>query len=113
MTVEKTVFDLYDEMTVDTFLRVKLGSKWVTYIIPSNRQDKSIRTYGDVYLYYTTQKSNFRFAMGFVLEETLCGNFWKGENQYLYFDKGRPPELLESVRKIKSPLYFPKRSWEI
>ena len=110
---EKTIFDLHSELAVDTFLRVKTARGWVTYIVNTHRKDGSARTYGDLYMYFTTKKEGFRFAMGMILSETYCGKFWQGKTQYLYFDNYRVPELLEPVRIISPTLIFPKRKWEL
>ena len=113
MMTEKMIFDLHDQLTLDTFLRVKYPkNKWCTYIIPTMRNDGTIRTFGDVYLYFTT-KTDFRFAMGMILNETLCGKFWTGKSQYLYFDKKRPPELLEPLRVFTTQFVHPKRKKDL
>lgn len=107
------IFDLHSNLTVDTFLRVKIGNTFVTYITPVERKDGTARTYGDLYMYFTTRKTGFRFAMGFILSETLCGKYWQGRTQYFYFDRYRVPELLDPVKTLDNPLIFPKRKWEL
>ena len=110
---EKVIMDLYDNMMVDTYLSVKIGDKFVHYIVKVNRKDGSVRTYGDLYLYFTTKKPTFRMALGYFLEEDESGKFWLGQRQYMYFDRNKPPELLPKIRELKSPLIFEKRSWEL
>jgi len=101
-----TYFELFQPLYIDTYLSVKLGNKWVHYIIPVVRKDGTTRTYGDLYKYFT-QKKDFRMACGYILQETLCNKFWKGQIQYLYFDKNRAPYLIED-KKLKHPLLFAK-----
>ena len=103
--MEKTYFDLFDDLLINTYLSVKLGNKFVHYIIPYQRKDGTIRTYGDLYKYFT-QKEGFRMAMGYMLEVDETGKFWAGQNQYMYFDKNTAPHISE--RKLGYPLLLPK-----
>ena len=99
MDDKKDYLDLTEALMIDTYLSVKLGSKFVHYAIPRERKDGTLRLYGDLYKYFT-QKDGFRFAIGYVLSEDK--EFWYGQNQYLYFSKKEPPFLSfkESSQKL-------------
>lgn len=99
--MKKEYFDLMNELTIDTYLSVKIGEKFVHYIIPVERKDGSKRTFGNIYDYFT-KKDGFRMALGYILTETLDG-YWKGQTQYFYFDKKTHPYLVED-RKLQAPL---------
>lgn len=108
---EIVVLDLYDELIIDTFLVVKIGDKFVKYNVPCVRKNGVVRTYGDLYMYFTTKKPLFRMAMGYVRQESECGLYWMGQQQYFYFDKYKAPEL--TSKSLKSPLLLLKRKWEL
>ena len=96
---KKVYFDLTEPLMIDTYLSVKIGSKFVHYAIPRERKDGTLRLYGDLYKYFT-QKKGFRFAIGYILSED--NEFWYGQNQYLYFDKKESPfySIKETNRKL-------------
>jgi len=95
--------DLMSELYLDTYLSVKFSNgKFVHYVIPVLRKDGTKREYGDLFKYFT-QKENFRFAKGYILEQD--SSFWMGQRQYFYFDK---KGLEMSVKILSSPLILPK-----
>jgi len=83
-------FDLNSDLICDTLLLVKMGSKWVEYVIPIKRKDGSTRTYGDLYHYYSNI-TDFRFAKGYVLGESLIYDAYTYKHQYMYFSKEELP----------------------
>lgn len=99
MNDKKDYLDLTEPLMIDTYLSVKIGSKFVHYAIPRERKDGTLRLYGDLYKYFT-QKKGFRFAIGYLLSEDK--EFWYGQNQYMYFDKNEAPFLSfkETTRKL-------------
>lgn len=92
MDSEKDYLDMTEPLMVDTYLRVKLGDKWMHIGVPRERKNNTFRTYGDVYSYFTSKYNNFRFAIGTILvgEDE---NTWSGQNDYFYFDKKHTPFL--------------------
>ena len=104
MEGKKEYIDLTEALMLDTYLSVKLGSKFVHYAIPRERKDGTLRLYGDLYKYFT-QKKGFRFAIGYCLTED--DKFWYGINQYFYFDKREAPFL--SFKETKNKLILAKR----
>ena len=105
--MEKLYFDLTTNLYLDIYLSIKINTKFVHYIIPKQRKDGTFRQYGDLYKYFT-QKEGFRMALGYNLSETLCGKFWKGQTQHLYFDKKTAPYLVED-KILKNPLLLAKK----
>lgn len=104
MNDKKDFLDLTEPILVDTYLSVKIGSKFVHYAIPRERKDGTLRMYGDLYKYFT-QKQGFRFAIGYLLSEDK--EFWYGQNQYMYFDRLNAPFL--SFKETKDKLILIKR----
>lgn len=104
MNDKKDFLDLTEPIMVDTYLSVKIGSKFVHYAIPRERKDGTLRMYGDLYKYFT-QKQGFRFAIGYLLSQDK--QFWYGQNQYFYFDKANAPFL--SFKETKEKLILIKR----
>lgn len=90
MEEKKQYLELIEPLMIDTYLSVKIGSKFVHYAIPRERKDGTLRQYGDLYKYFT-QKEGFRFAIGYLLSDDTIN--WYGQNQYLYFDKKEAPFL--------------------
>lgn len=104
MKEKKVYFDLTEPLMINTYLSVKIGSKFVHYAIPRERKDGTLRFYGDLYKYFT-QKEGFRFAIGYILDEDK--EFWYGKNQYMYFDKKNTP--FYSIKETKNKLILIKR----
>ena len=104
MNNKKDYLDLTEPLMIDTYLSVKIGSKFVHYAIPRERKDGTLRMYGDLYKYFT-QKKGFRFAIGYLLSEDK--EFWYGQNQYMYFDKNEAPFL--SFKETSNKLILIKR----
>ena len=105
MNSEKVYFDLTEPLMIDTYLSVKLGTKFVHYAIPRERKDGTLRLYGDLYKYFTQEKKNFRFAIGYLLSEDK--EFWYGQNQYMYFDRLNTP--FYSIKETSQKLILIKR----
>ncbi|MFK7983467.1 MAG: hypothetical protein AB8G86_26030 [Saprospiraceae bacterium] len=104
MNDKKDYLDLADPLIVDTYLSVKIGSKFVHYAIPRERKDGTLRMYGDLYKYFTQEKKDFRFAIGYLLSDDEVN--WYGQNQYMYFDRSDAPFL--SFKETKK-FILPKR----
>lgn len=104
MDDKKSYLDLTDELLVNTYLSVKIGTKFVHYAIPRERKNGTVRLIGDLYKYFT-QKKGFRFAIGYILSEDK--EYWYGQNQYLYFDRKEAPFL--SFKETKEKLILIKR----
>jgi len=104
MDDKKVYFDLTEPLIINTYLSVKIGTKFVHYAIPRERKDGTLRLYGDLYKYFT-QKKGFRFAIGYALSEDK--EFWYGQNQYFYFDKKEAP--FYSLKETKEKLILIKR----
>lgn len=104
-------YDLTEELFTDTYLSVKYEKQngqtvFVHYVIPKRRKDKTIRTYGDLYGYFS-QKKGFRFAIGYFLEEDESGQYWKAQKQYFYFDRKVLPKM--SFKELKNALLLAKK----
>jgi len=105
------ITDLLEEIPVDTFLSVKMERKekngktlFVNYIIPRQRKDNSFRTYGDLFFYFS-KLERFRFARGYILQESWDKSCWMAEKQYFYFDR---KNIFLEPKEIKQQLFHPK-----
>lgn len=101
-------FELTNELLCDTILIVKKDNKndntkvvWVHYVVPLfNRKLGRNRTFGDLYLYWSNIPE-FRFAKGYVRQESECGKFWEYKTQYFYFSKEEPPHMDTKELKVE------------
>ena len=87
----KDYLDLAEPLMIDTYLRVKIGDKFIHYGIPRERKNGTLRHYGDLYKYFT-QRKGFRFAIGSILIDETATH-WIGKNNYFYFSKNDFPYL--------------------
>lgn len=101
--MKKLYFDLTEPLPCDTYLTVKFGLKWVHYNIPRMKVNGELRTYGELYNFYTT-KPDFKMAMCYMRMEE--GDYWTAEGRYCYWDKKQMPHLIET--KIKNKMYLKK-----
>lgn len=92
----KDFLDLNEQLMIDTYLIVKFGNKFCHYALQREKKNGELRYYGDLWKYWPQQK-DFRFAMGLILNEE--GEFWTGQNQYMYFDAKEPPHLFAKETK--------------
>ena len=92
--------DLLDELVTDIFLIVKKDNinnpsrtVFVKYIVPRIRKNGSVRTYADLYNYFTDterqETKGFRFARAYILQSSWCGKFWENGKQIFYFSKSQ------------------------
>lgn len=113
MAMNENELDLTTELLHPVWLAVKYtnpkaynGQSWCNYIIPIERKDGTKRCYGDLYTYFTNNK-DFRFAIGYYLEESECTMYWKAQNQTFYFAANRTPYL--TGKRLEKPLLQLKR----
>jgi len=106
------ISNLLEELPVDTFLSVKMERKekngktlFVNYIIPRQRKNGTIRNYGDLFFYFS-KSDRFRFARGYILEESWDKSSWMASKQYFYFDR---KNVSLEPKEINQQLFHPKK----
>lgn len=89
-----------DFLMVNTVLAVKLGTRWVHYLVPVRKNNGLIRTIGHITSYFRG-KRDFRMAVGYVWNGRL--DFVQVQQQWLYFDSRR--QEME-MKELKRPIRF-------
>ncbi len=98
----KEFIPLNSPIIMDTIISVKIGNTFKKYPVHAIYKGRQ-RYMSDLYNYFI-QLPEFRFAIGYLMEESE--NHYKARSQYFYFDAKTNPYLC--VKQLSDPLIIPK-----